>query len=735
MSMSKPAKSLLRDSRRTAAEAWSLMGILVERTRAAGSAEKALECYERALGWAGVAADRAGGIGRAGDGTLESEWKALWETIPFPGDRSAPLCSLDVAKSFAQLTSKEKKYAHHIGQASWAGARIIQGQWTPQAQKLYDLLILTFSDKEGLRTSLAYSRNLMQYTTQVLSNLVNYKSFGFTKIVPRIPEAKFAAVVEKSANAPEALSLWNELKGHIYRLLPESSNFIGKRREGHVSNYYPGEPILDDEVAAIQATAESSVSTPSVRKDGPDSFALLVASANPKPASLHEIEVVGKGVQLTVEYAVAALKEAKKYVANDHQAAMLDGYIESYFETGSIEAHKKGSTEWVKDVGPVVENYIGFIETYVDPYGGRAEWEGFTAIVNKAMSAKYDTLVSKAPELLEVLPWGKDFEVDNAGILTFATGGKNPAGINNYYEIREANILAAKAPNEELTFIHPDDLQVANHELLGHGSGKLFQENADGTKNFDPSKITNPLTGKPITSWYKPGQTPGSVLGEVSSSMEECRAETVALYLVSEPEILKIFKYTEKKDVEDVQYITFLLMARAGLRALEFYDPATKKHGQAHMQARLGITQHLIKSGIARLEEIRSADGTLENLYIRVDKEKVLTHGREVAGTLLVELQVRKSTADGPGARAYYTELTTPSPAGRARFETWFSRRSWYVPAAGYQTHCLTPVGRYSQPRKIFVQPNTFIEKDEVVLKEYPLTPAGVIESFIERRL
>jgi Peptidase family M49 len=32
------------------------------------------------------------------------------------------------------------------------------------------------------------------------------------------------------------------------------------------------------------------------------------------------------------------------------------------------------------------------------------------------------------------------------------------------------------------------------------------------------------------TSWYKPGQTPGSVLGEVSSSMEECRAETVSLY-------------------------------------------------------------------------------------------------------------------------------------------------------------------------------------------------------------
>ena len=46
-------------------------------------------------------------------------------------------------------------------------------------------------------------------------------------------------------------------------------------------------------------------------------------------------------------------------------------------------------------------------------------------------------------------------------------------------------------------------------------------------------------------------------------------------------------QYTTDKDIEEIQYISFLLMARAGLRALEFYDPASKKHLQAHMQVRL----------------------------------------------------------------------------------------------------------------------------------------------------
>ena len=47
-----------------------------------------------------------------------------------------------------------------------------------------------------------------------------------------------------------------QLQEHIYSVVPDASLLIGKRSLGHISNYYTGKVITDEEVVAVQAAAE-----------------------------------------------------------------------------------------------------------------------------------------------------------------------------------------------------------------------------------------------------------------------------------------------------------------------------------------------------------------------------------------------------------------------------------------------------------------------------------------------
>jgi dipeptidyl-peptidase III len=95
-------------------------------------------------------------------------------------DKSVPYCSFEVSKAFSLLSSNEKLYTHFINKASWAGARIIQEQWTPYACNLYDLLTTIFNDGkepaglvdlEPLKSNAGLTDEeweaMLQYTAQV----------------------------------------------------------------------------------------------------------------------------------------------------------------------------------------------------------------------------------------------------------------------------------------------------------------------------------------------------------------------------------------------------------------------------------------------------------------------------------------------------------------------------------------------------------------------------------------
>lgn len=91
---------------------------------------------------------------------------------------------------------------------------------------------------------------------------------------------------------------------------------------------------------------------------------------------------------------------------------------------------------------------------------------------------------------------------------------------------------------------------VVLHELLGHGTGQMMVEIADGLFNFDAKNPPiNPLDRKPISTWYKPGQTWTGQFGDLATTVDECRAELVGAYLMDDPELLALFGFTESSEI------------------------------------------------------------------------------------------------------------------------------------------------------------------------------------------
>lgn len=684
-------------------------------------------------------------------------------------DSPPTIVALPIAPHFNALNEQEKLYSHYLSVACFAGTRVVLRQVSPESEHIYDLIIELYHHCRGDWSSLKQASGLsdddftafLNYSAQFLGNCGNFKSFGDSKFIPRLPQSQFEALAAQSA---AALKLYQRVQASLY-FTDEEHSLLGYP-DKHVSNYYPDSPdITQQEITAISEFFDKHGLLPEntrVRKLNDASFEVLVASAQSAPAqqdmdvkqTTFELDGSLKGRKATIVFGdhsaemkkiADAIGEAQKHAANSNEEQMCAEYVKS-FETGSSEAYKQSQRWWIKDKMPMVETDIGFVETYRDPAGIRGEWEGFVAMINKSRTAAFTKLVESAPEQIPKLPWPAAFEKDkflspdftSLEVLTFAGSGI-PAGINipNFNDIRQeegfknvslGNVLSAKAPKEPIPFIKESDLdlyqkyrdpafevQVGLHELLGHGCGKLLQETSPGVFNFDHANPPiNPVTNKPVDTWYKPKETWGSVFGNLGASYEECRAECVAMALCCDFDILSIFGFTGGIDGEagDVLYAAYLSMARAGIAALEFWDPKSKKWGQAHMQARFSILQTFLSAG----KEFASLDYTkddLSDLTIRIERSKILSHGRPVVESYLQKLGIFKATADVKAGTKLYTDITTVD--------------DWYA------TKVRPEVLRRKTPRKVYVQANTVLEGGRVILKEYEASPAGMIQSYAER--
>jgi len=264
------------------------------------------------------------------------------------------------------------------------------------------------------------------------------------------------------------------------------------------------------------------------------------------------------------------------------------------------------------------------------------------------------------------------------------------------------------------------DIGVGIHELLGHGSGRVLVEGS-----FEPEKVISPLTGKPVTSWYKPGQTYVSVFKARASPMEECRAESVSLVLSVEPEVLRCFGHNPDDlhdGCHDTTYANFLMMCHSGLCGLDTYASASKKWLQAHAQARFAILTCLMRASreaAARtgkkpaVQIVISEDR--KEICLEMDRSQLMDVLLPAAKDLVCKLQVYRATADIEGATRFWDDVTNVDLSDPDM-------------ATIYEV-----VLKNHKPRRLFIQPLTQVEGSSARLVTFPPSIVGMIESYQAR--
>jgi len=614
-----------------------------------------------------------------------------------------PIKVLDCKKPFESLDSKGKNYCYYFTRASWEGHKVCYFYKSYESPALFYLICKIFSMQSTEEVKQLCIKNgfseedwkkLTLYLAAFLQNCGNYSSFGDYKFIPEIPKQQFYQFLKLTEaynlDPIKFDSIWESIHHELYEYRKPYGS-IGLIDKGGLSGYYSPN-MTEADVRFSQEFLDSigmSALNTRVIKYSDQHYQILVCSCK-SGGKVYEY----KGVKFGVLYGdfnefmvkvVHNLKECAKYVANDTQKEMFKHYID-HFETGNVESHKKSQRAWIKDKSPEIETNIGFNEHYLDPLKFRGEFIGLVTIQNKEQTALLNNLVNNAQELLKKLDWPKEYvrealmkpDFTSLEVLTSATY-RLFSGINlpNYDEIRNfegfKNVNLANCyptPDKKTAhFVKDEDLdlvlkytangffvKVALHELLGHGSGRLFYRDQDGKFNFDKGNIKNPFTGEVINTWYEHNETWYTKFGTVCSAYEECRADSIAMFLSTFNESLEILLPGREKEWDDIIYVAWYDMLLAGLRGLSLYIAETKLWGQAHTAGRYAILKVCLEAGnnFVRIEETER-DGK-PYLYLHLDRSQIKTTGRKAIQDFIFRLQVYKSTGDVQGGTKFFNE-------------------------------------------------------------------------------
>lgn len=355
-----------------------------------------------------------------------------------------------------------------------------------------------------------------------------------------------------------------------------------------------------------------------------------------------------------IEKIVYWLEQASS-VAKGAQKQTIDELI-GYYRSGNLSQFDTYSISWVQDTLSKVDFVNGFIETYGDPLGYRASWEGLVNFRDEEATHRTETISAEAqwfedhspidPKYRKEKVKGVSAKVITATILGGDCYPATPIGINlpnadwirkdygsksvTIENITHAYNEAAKGNGFLEEFIYDpadielqkrygelsDNLHTDLHECLGHGSGQL----APGVKT--------------------------DALKNYGSTLEEARADLFALYYLGDPKLVEL-GLVPSFDAAKAQYLHYILNGM--MTQLARIQPG-KDVEEAHMRNRMLIAMWCYEKGQQGEGEPVIKKVTHDGkTYIEItDYERL----RELFGEMLYEIQRIKSEGDYEAGKA-----------------------------------------------------------------------------------
>ena len=556
---------------------------------------------------------------------------------------------------FDELTPKQKELAYYLSEAANCGRDIIYDQKYKYNLAIRKTIEAILTSYQGDKSADDYKK-FETYAKKVFFANGIHHHYSNMKFVPECSFEFFAAAV-KAAPA-ESLPLNGrtvdvflaDMKPIVFdpkvdaKIVDLSTGIDNVKASAN--NFYEG---------VTQAEVESYYSARMNKNDEqPISWGLNSKMVKENGVVTEKVWKVGGMYTAAIEKIVFWLEKAVNVAENEQQKKTLALLVE-YYKTGDLKKWDEYNIAWVNDTESRLDVVNGFIEVYGDAIGKRASFESVVSMKDmeatkriakiaanaqwfednsplmpehkkkevKGITAKVITVIQEAGDAAPSTPIG--INLPNANWIRQQHGSKS-VSLGNI--VHSYNVVGAKSPMMQEFALTPEeiernkqygslagDLHTDMHEVIGHASGQINKGVGD----------------------------PDQTLKNYASTLEEARADLVALYYVYDQKLvdLGVMPNLEAGKCEYDGYMRNGLITQ--LTRIELGDNLE----EAHMRNRQLVAAWAMEKGKAdNVVEWVKKDG---KTYVRVNDYAKL---RDLFGQLLREIQRIKSEGDYAAATA-----------------------------------------------------------------------------------